>query len=107
MKDEISQLKKMLTDHEERITKLEQAMLATSGEPRITHAKSSIFGRLIALKSERFFDDLRTLREIVKKLAEQSYHYPPQSLTEPLQRAVRTGELGRVKKEGLWAYCKR
>jgi hypothetical protein len=107
MTDEISQLKKVLAEHEERIIKLERAIHATSAKPKTIQVKRSIFGRLIALKSEHFFDDPRTLREIVEKLAEQSYHYPPQSLTEPLQRAVRTGELGRVKKEGLWAYCKR
>ena len=97
---------KTLDDHEKRISKLEE----TSKEKpvrKIVSKRKSIRDLLIELKNEGFFKQPKHLKEIVDKLASRGYHYQPSSLTEPLQRAVRNRVLGRIKKEGKWAYVER
>jgi len=91
---------------EKRIIELEKKLpnQKTSNEKI---GKKSIIDLLLQLKSEEFFDEPKSLKQIVGKLGEISYHYAPGSLTAPLQRAVRKGILGRIKKEEKWAYVKR
>lgn len=89
-----------------RVEKLEKAVFA---EKLVFQkfGKKSIMDHFKELKAEKFFDKPRFLREIGEKLVEKGYHYPLESLTDPLQRAVRRRVLGRIKKEGKWAYVKR
>ena len=103
--EEIMGIKKKLEEHEKRIGDLEN-LIKGRGKRAVTK-KESILDRLTNLKSEGFFDQPQTAKEIMEKLAQEGYHYPQQSLTEPLQRAVRRGVLGRIKKNKKWAHCKR
>ena len=103
--DDIKKISKRVENHEKRIQRLEE--LAKVKRGRISSKKKSVLDHVIDLKSEGFFDNPQTLSDIVHRLAEKSYHYPQTSLTEPLQRAVRQGVLGRLKRDGKWAYCKR
>jgi len=102
---EIRGLVKRLNEHEKRISSLENTLKA----PRRTAPakKKSIFDHLADLKEKKFFDRPHIVTEIIEKLARDGYHYPHASLTHPLRRAVRQGLLGRVKKDGKWAYCRR
>jgi len=70
-------------------------------------SKVSISDLVLSLKEEGFFDTPRSLKEIQNKLASKTYHYPITSLTDPIKRLVRSGKLGRIKKEGSWHYAKR
>lgn len=103
--EEIKQIIKKLEDHERRIENLEK--LVKGGAKKVIPERKYISDHFTFLKSEGFFDQPRTITEIVEKLAKEGYHYSPQSVTAPLQRAVRKGVLGRIKKENKWAYCKR
>jgi len=105
LEDEIKEIKKKLEDHEKRIKKIEGSDKAIKRKSR--KKKETILDHLSRLKSQGFFDQPKLAKEIVEKLATEGYHYPPQSLTWSLQKAVRGGELGRIKKEKKWAYCKR
>jgi|YelNatPaOPRAMG01_1025707.scaffolds.fasta_scaffold294349_2 ppGpp synthetase/RelA/SpoT-type nucleotidyltranferase len=105
LENEIEEIKNKLADHEKRIKILEGYEIPEK-KGRVKE-KESILDRLCRLKSQGFFDQPKLLNEIVKKLATEGYHYRPQSLTSPLERAIRSGILGRVKKENKWAYCKR
>lgn len=96
---------KKLEEHEKRIKRLENPL--TQKTPRKTTIKRTILDQVNELKAEGFFDNPRMVTEITEKLAEKGYHYPESSLTHPLQRAVRQGILGRLKKDDKWAYCKR
>ncbi|VVB76004.1 Uncharacterised protein [uncultured archaeon] len=70
--------------------------------------KASIVDRLIELREADFFNNPKTTSEVKEKFAESGFHYPAASLTNPLQRAVRSGALGRVKtKDGIWGYVRR
>jgi len=104
--DEIKEIKKKLAEHEKRIKKLEGPDEVIK-KKKTTKKKESILDRLSRLKSQGFFDQPRFTNEIVAKFATEGYHYPSESLTWPLQKAVRDGLLGRIKKEKKWAYCKR
>jgi len=103
--NEIIEIKKKLEEHDKRIEKVER--FVSGKRNRAAKVRKSILDHLVEFKSDGFFNDPRFLKEIVEKLAQEGYHYRVQSLTEPLQRAVRRGVLGRIKKEGKWAYCKR
>jgi len=107
--EEMAEIRRMLESHERRIGALEASSErdATKKRSSSSSSKPSITDHIEGLKAEGFFDKPKPLGEIVKRLAQGSYHYPQQSLTGPLQRAVRQKVLGRVKKDGKWAYCKR
>ena len=102
---EIMEIKKTLEEHEERIKELEK--LGKDEVKKVPIKRESIPDHLNYLKSEKFFDQPKFTMEIMERLAQEGYHYPLQSLTHPLQQAVRKGTLGRIKKEKKWAYCKR
>ncbi len=108
---QVKTLMKVLKDHERRISNLEKSFKVHEKDgSKVRTAstkKMSILNHFDRLKTEGFFDEPRFLADIVDKLAEGGYHYPPASLTEPLQRAVRQSVLGRLKKDGKWAYVKR
>lgn len=106
MKEDIIEVKEKLEDHEERIKKLEK--LVKGKGKGVVIKRKSIPSHLTYLRSEGFFDQPRTVKEIIGKLAQEGYHYRQGSLSHPLQRIVRKGVLGRIKtKERKWAYCKR
>lgn len=103
--EEITKIKKKLEEHEKRIEDLEKSF--KSGRKKLVTKRKFIRDHLTYLKSEGFFDEPRIVKQIVEKLAEEGYHYPPESLTASLQRTIKKGVLGRIKKNGKWAYCKR
>lgn len=106
--NDLEKLKKTIKDHEKRISKLESMITESSGKSKKTTGKrKSIIDLFVELKDSKFFNKPQFLNQIVDKLAEMGYHYSASSLTEPLQRAVRQRILGRIKKDGKWAYVSR
>ena len=103
--EETIEIKKKLEEHEKRIASLENLIKAKG--KRVVTKRKSITDHLIHLKFEGFFDQPKTVKEIIEKLAQEGYHYPDRSLADPLRRAIRQGILGRMKRDKLWAYCKR
>jgi hypothetical protein len=101
----IAEIVKEIKKQGKRIDNLEQIIQGKKGKAHLQ--RKSISGHLMNLKSEGFFNQPKFVKEIVERLAQEGYHYPPNSLTWPLQKAVRDKILGRVKKQGKWAYCKR
>jgi hypothetical protein len=103
--DIIEKIKKKLENHEKRITQLEKP--PARKEKSTSTKRATILDMLDELKAGGFFDQPKLLADIANKLAEEGYHYPQSSLTKPLQRAIRGKMLGRLKKNGKWAYTKR
>lgn len=98
-------IKKILDEHEERISKLEKAL---GHKKQIKEKKSPSVASLIEeFKDEGFFNQPKTLKEIRAELAKNNYHYSITSLTNPLQRLTRQKILGRLLENGKWAYVKR
>ncbi len=102
---EFLDIKKTVNEHEKRIKELEKLVIGKV--EKVIIKRKTIIDHLIYLKNEGFFDQPKSVREIVEALAKGGYHYAPESLTHPLQRVTRNGILGRIKKEKKWAYCKR
>ena len=103
---EINEIKKILSDHEKRIKKLEGKGIVKVS-PRIATKPTSIMSLFMELKEDGFFDKPKFLKEIVNELARRGFHYQRTSLTEPLRRALRSKKLGRVGKAGKWQYVSR
>lgn len=101
MEDEI---RNALDELRARISAIENAL---KKEPLPKGTKTSITNLLLKLKNEEFFNEPRSAKQLLDKLAEQGYHYPSESLTAPLQRAVKRGILGRIKRGDVWTYVKR
>lgn len=101
----IEKIKKQLENHEKRITQLEKP--PTRKEKSTSTKRTTILDMIDWLKADGFFDQPKSLAEIIEKLAQEGYHYPQSSLTAPLQRAIRKRILGRLKKDGNWVYTKR
>ena len=70
--------------------------------------EKSVAGRILRLRDEGFFKELRGISEIRKELATNGWHYRLTSLSGPLQGIVQRRELRRLKdKEGnksVWKY---
>jgi len=103
----INELKKILQNHEKRISALEKSL---SSKPRKNKQKSkkiSINDLLMEIKEEGFFDKPKQVKEIVEKFKELGNVYSSDSLTSPLARAIKSRTLGRIKQDGKWGYVKR
>ena len=105
---ETEEIMKMLKDHEKRISSLESAGLpAVANRSKKRGNRKSIPDLLLELKIEGIFKKPIFAGQIVDRLAEKGHHYAPTSLTWALQNAVKTGVLGRIKKDDQWAYVNR
>lgn len=102
---ELEKIKKLLEDHENRITTLE----GTNKRKKMkrTGSKEGAYGYLLELRDDGFFDKPKTLKEIVTELARLGHYYKSTSLTNPLQRLIIQKKLGRIGKRGKWQYVKR
>ncbi|MDE2590909.1 MAG: hypothetical protein KGL95_14735 [Patescibacteria group bacterium] len=66
--------------------------------------------KLSNLIEDGFFDENRTIKDIITKLKSQDYHFEPKDLTLPLRTIVRKGHLKRTKelqngiKSKKWTY---
>lgn len=96
----------MVDDHEKRIKLLEGKKISKLPSKSIKKSPS-VMDLLLDLKEEGFFDKPKHLKDIVSELARQGYHFMPTSLTNPLSRALRNKELGRIGKTGKWEYVRR
>ncbi|HEV2193376.1 MAG TPA: hypothetical protein VGR54_07160 [Nitrosopumilaceae archaeon] len=69
--------------------------------------KMTVPAMLLLFKADKFFDEPKTLSQIVQKFKEESRTIPATGLTLPLQRLVRSRELARILKNGKWSYVNR
>jgi len=106
LSDSIQRAEKEYNEHKKEIKKF-LGKATSSGPIAKKNLKVSITNLVIDLKSKKFFDKPKNWNDIQKALEELGYTYPLNSLTDPLQRLVRKGELGRIKKDDKWHYVKR
>lgn len=64
--------------------------------------------RILSLKSEGYFRELRTIGQVREELANRGWHYPTTALSGPLQELVQRRELRRQKlsdgNKKAWRY---
>lgn len=94
------EIKRILEDHENRLTRLEgnKAVKPKSlKEEKITtwYRKGSTTEKILSLGG--FFNQPRTVKEILDKLKEKDYHFKASDITLPLRNIVRNGALKKTK----------
>jgi len=76
------------------------------------YQKGSTIEKIWSLNEDSFFDQPKTIKEIVGKLREKDYHFKASDLTLPLRNIVRNGKLRKTKdlpngqKSKNWIYVK-
>ena len=107
------EINKILQDHEQRISALEnkgisKKVLGTES----WYKPGSTIGKIVALIKEGFFKDPKGLKEIISRLKEKDYHLKASDLTLPLRKMVRKGLLRKTKQlpggvvSKKWLYVK-
>jgi hypothetical protein len=76
-------------------------------QKRSTNSSTSLVDLILELKSGGFFNQPKKVGDVRDSLAQQTHHYPTESISTALIRHVKKGELGRVKEGTVWAYVKR
>ena len=87
--------------------KVPQVKSNTKQVKQVKSMKMTVPAMLLLFKADKFFDEPKTLSQIVQKFKEESRAIPPTSLTLPLQKLVRSRELARVLKNSKWSYVNR
>jgi hypothetical protein len=81
----------------------------TPEEPKKTRKRTKSSGpscpsRIEALKSEDFFKELRTSKEISDKLREKGTAYEGKRIASALHNLTTSGKLRRIQEGGVWRY---
>jgi hypothetical protein len=75
---------------------------------KVSRSTNSKTGRILVLKDENYFRELRAISEVKDELASRGWHYPLSALSGPLQELVQRRELRRQKmqhgKKRVWKY---
>lgn len=106
-------LKKILDNHERRISQLEgKRTFIKKGASPNWYKPGSTIEKIISLVNGGFFDKAQKIANIVSELKNRDFHLKAPDLTLPLRKIVRKGILKRTKvlpdgiKAKKWHYIK-
>jgi len=112
MKD-LKEINKILHDHERRLTALEgKKMTGKPQKGQSWYKSGSTIEKVVTLISDKFFNEPRTIGDIVSELKTKDFHLKASDLTFPLRKIVRKGLLRKTKKYAdgsaskKWLYVK-
>ena len=88
-------------------TPKQQHMTSEKKSRRSETQSTSLVGLIQKLKENGFFDTPKKVKDVKDELAQQTHHYPLESISTALIRRVKNGELGRIKEGKMWVYVKR
>ncbi len=107
------QLRKILDDHERRISELEGKRAYNNKTNSLNWYKhGSTIDKIVTLINEGFFNKAQKIANIVSELKNRDFHLKAPDLTLPLRKIVRKGLLKRTKvlpdesKAKKWHYIK-
>jgi hypothetical protein len=92
--------------------KLKSLQIEPKSNQKQWYRSGSTIEKIINLIDEGFFNENRTIKDIIIKLKSLDYHFAPKDLTLPLRTLVRKGLLRKTKdlqngvKSGRWTYVK-
>jgi len=81
--------------------------LVEKKQRRSENTSITLVSLILKLKESGFFNKPQKIAQVKEALAQQTHHYPLESISTALIRRVKKGELGRVKDGKIWAYVKR
>lgn len=92
-------IKKILENHEKRISTLEgRKTVKTDNGVKTWYKKGSTIEKTVFLIEEGFFYESRSISNIISELKTKDYHLKASDLTLPLRKIVRKGLLTRTKR---------
>jgi hypothetical protein len=100
---EIAALLKTLKSAPATATRPSSAKSAAS--PRTKTSRPTLPGLITELIDAKFFAKPKGLGEIRAQLADLGHHYPPTSMSGPLQDLAKQRRLRRFKKDGKYVYA--
>lgn len=113
--NDLSDIKKILMDHENRISIIEGKRAGTkrtTAESKAWYKPGSTIEKVVLLVGEGFFNKTKTLTELIQKLKSKDYHMKASDLTLPMRKIVRNGVLDKTKTTSdgvvskVWLYVK-
>ena len=90
-------------------TKQDQEVEPSPPAAEVPRGKKSfgLTGLITELKSNGFFKQKRSLKEIQERLESEGYIYPTTSIQPILLNLLKSRVIGRVKEDGAWKYVNR
>lgn len=106
MPDEIEEIKKMIENHEKRVSALEEAIFVQKFEPKKKPEFKGLSGGIQHLISKGFLNTPKSVKEIQEELRKEGYHYPYESVNKILYVNFMTKQklLTRIKENDVWKY---
>lgn len=101
------EIKKILENHEKRISVLEgEKSVKIKSKVKTGYKKGSTTEKIVSLLKEGFFNEPRSISNIISELKTKDYHLKASDLTLPLRRIVRKKLLKRTKMNADGSHSK-
>lgn len=107
---EIEELKKIIQEHEDRITKLENQLkikqeTKNSPKPSEQNDYSGIKGGITLLIDNKFLDEPKSVQEIIAEMKREGYYHDRASIDSTLRKVfIKNRTLQRVQENKKWKY---
>lgn len=113
MEERLKKIENLLAEHENRLSILEGAR-SVPNQPghKKWYRTGSTVEKIIKLLDSGFFNQPRTIADIISELRTKDFHFEAADLTLPLRNIVRKGLLNKTKKKtdgtvsSKWMYAK-
>lgn len=105
MSEKISEIEKIIENHEKRISELEKAIFVKKVKPKVEELKG-LSGGIRVLISKGFLNSPKSVKEILEELKKGGYYYPRKSVNKLLSVDFSTKRriLTRIKENKVWKY---
>jgi len=102
----MEEVKKIMQNHEKRISKLEKAIFVEKAKPKGQQEFKGLSGGIGYLISKGFLGTPKSVKEVQEELRKEGYHYPYDSVSKLLSVDFMTKQkiLTRIKEHNLWKY---
>jgi len=109
MANEIEKVRKIVQDHEKRISELEKALLVEKVKPKGKQEFKGLSGGIEYLTSKGFLNTPKSVKEIQEELKKEGYHYRYESVSKLLSVnfMAKRKILTRIKENNVWKYVVR
>lgn len=113
MTENLRKIYQILKDHERRLAALEGKKITKGKTGAVVWYKSgSTIEKIIMLLEEGYFNEPKSISEIISELEKKDYHFESSDLTLPIRKIVRKGLLKKTRERSdgtlskNWLYVK-
>ena len=107
MTKEFEEIKKIMQDHERRLSKLEKAVFVKKAKPKGNQEFRGLSGGIQYLISKGSLNVPKSAKEVQEELRKEGYHYGLQSVDKLLRIDFMTKQkiLTRIRESNVWKYA--